>query len=86
MNNQELIEQLEEIVGQLGIELFWDDGEFTGGICRVGGRKLFLINRGLSSTQRIKCFCQELSTQDLSQLFILPGIRQRIEDARKPFP
>ena len=84
MKDAELLEQLEEIVRQLGIELVWDDGEFRGGICRVEGRQLFLMNRILPSSQKVEILCRELSSLDLSQIFILPRVRQRIEQARKP--
>ena len=84
MKDAELLEQLEEIVRQLGIELVWDDGEFRGGICRVEGRQLFLMNRILPSSQKVEILCCELSSLDLSQIFILPRVRQRIEQARKP--
>ena len=86
MKEAELLEQLEEIIGQLGIELVWDDGEFRGGICKVEGRQLFLMNRGLLSSQKVEILCRELSSLDLSQLFILPRVRQRIEQARRPIP
>ena len=84
MKDAELLEQLEEIIRQLGIELVWDDGEFKGGICTIEGKQLFLMNRILPSSQKVEILCCELSSLDLSQIFILPRVRQRIEQARKP--
>ena len=84
MKDAELLEQLEEIVRQLGIELVWDDGEFRGGICRVEGKQLFLMNRVSPAAQKVEILCRELSSLDLSQLFILPRVRQRIEQAGRP--
>ena len=86
MKDSELLDQLEAIIAQLGIELVLDDGEFRGGICRVEGRQLFLVNRILPSSQKVEILCAELSSLDLSQIFILPRVRQRIEQARKAAP
>ena len=83
MKDAELLEELEEIIRQLGIELVWDDGEFRGGICRVEGKQLFLMNRVLPSAQKVEILSRELSSLDLSQLFILPRVRQRIEAGRE---
>ncbi len=84
MKDSELLAQLEEVIRQLGIELVWDDGEFRGGICRVEGKQLFLMNRVLPGSQKVEILCRELSYLDLSQIFILPRVRQRIEQARSP--
>ena len=86
MKDVELLEQLEEVIVRLGIELVWDDGEFRGGMCKVGGKRLFLMNRGLPSSQKVEILCRGLSSLDLSQLFILPQVRQRIEQSGRRVP
>ena len=74
----ELLSQLEEVVVQLGFELRWDEGEFTGGICRLGDRKILLMNRSLPTFEKIRVLCRNLSNTDLSKIFVLPAIREQI--------
>ncbi len=78
MHNAELLSKLEEIVGQLGFELRWDEGDFTGGICRLGDRKILVMNRSLPTFEKIRILCQNLSQADLSKIFVLPAIREQI--------
>ncbi len=78
MRNTELLSKLEEIVGQLGLELRWDEGDFTGGICRLGDRKILVLNRSLPTFEKIRVLCRNLSHTDLSKIFVLPAIREQI--------
>ncbi len=78
MQNAELLSNLEEIVEQLGLELRWDEGEFTGGICRLGDRKILVMNRSLPTVEKIRVLCQNLAHTDLSKIFVLPAIREQI--------
>ncbi len=74
----ELLSQLEGVVGQLGLELRWDEGDFTGGICRLGDREILVMNRSLPTFEKIRVLCRNLSHADLSKIFVLPAIRERI--------
>ena len=78
MQNAELLSHLEGIVDQLGLELRWDEGDFTGGICRFGDRKILVMNRSLPTFEKIRLLCQNLSQADLSKIFVLPAIREQI--------
>ncbi len=78
MRNTELLSKLEEIVGQLGLELRWDEGNFTGGICRLGDRTILVMNRSLPTFEKIRVLCRNLSHTDLSKIFVLPAIREQI--------
>ena len=82
MQDQEVLEQLEELVLQLGLELRWEEGEFTGGICRLRGQKILLVNRSLPPLDKVRVLCRELSQADLSRTFVLPALRERILQTR----
>ncbi len=82
MQDQEVLEQLEELVLQLGLELRWEEGEFTGGSCRLRGQKILLVNRSLPPLDNIRVLCRELSQADLSRTFVLPALRERILQTR----
>lgn len=84
MQDSEVLLKLEEILNELGLELRWEEGDFTGGICRLGERKLFLMNRSLPTFEKIRVLCRDLSHADLSGIFVLPAIRERIVRFQAP--
>ena len=81
MNDRELLARLEELVPRAGIELRWEDGEFGGGTCRHENHTILLINRGLRVAAKIDLLCRALAHSDLTRVFILPAVRDRIEQA-----
>jgi hypothetical protein len=82
MRDTELLSKLEEAASQLGLELRWEDGHFTGGACRLQDKKMFVISRSLPTFQKVEILCRELSQFDLSKIFILPCLRERINAMR----
>ncbi len=79
MSDAELLEELEGVMQQLGIELRLEKGEFNGGLCRIGGRPVFLLNRKLAPSSRLRILCRHLSRLDLSTVYLLPAVRDRLE-------
>ena len=82
MKDTEVLSKLEEITQQLGLNLKWEDGDFTGGTCRLENRILFIINSSLPTFQKVEVLCRELSRFDLSQIFIRPDLRDRIQHSK----
>lgn len=79
MSDAELLEELENVMQELGIELRLENGEFNGGLCRIGERPVFLLNRKLPPARRLQILCHYLSRLDLSTLYLLPAVRDRLE-------
>jgi hypothetical protein len=79
MDDAKILEQLQAVIPKLGIELKEVEGDFTGGICRLKGRKVLLINASLTTRKMIDIMCRELAGEDLSHVFILPAVRRKIE-------
>jgi hypothetical protein len=82
VKDEELLDNLQALTDQLGIRLLKKEGEFKGGIYRLKGQQVFLINSSLSISETISIFCRELAFQDLSGVFVLPAIRELIESQR----
>lgn len=78
MDDREILKGLEELVIKLGIELIRDEGDFAGGLCRVKDQDRFILNRTLPVSQQVGILCRDLSTVDLSSIFVLPVLRERI--------
>ena len=81
MRESEILSNLEKIIEQLGIELRYDKGDFRGGLCRIGEKQLFLINTRMLPSQKIQLIVSELSTLNLSGIYIVPAIRDLLDKA-----
>jgi hypothetical protein len=86
MDEEEIIEQLEELARGFGIEIRYEpitlDEEImnvVGGLCKLRGEKLLIINSKAPARDKINAFTQALSHFDLDQIYIRPAIRALIE-------
>lgn len=84
MNEQERLEQLEELARNLGIEVRYEtfkaEGPFTmGGLCKVHGKHLIIINARAGTADRIKAIGAAVTRFDLSQVYLRPGLREFLE-------
>lgn len=81
MTDREILEKLEELLARLDIKLVREQGEFSGGLCRIGGESRFILNRALPLPQQIGILCRDLATVDLSRVYVLPVLREMIQAA-----
>lgn len=84
MDEQERLEQLEELARNLGIEVryetFKGEGSFsTGGLCKVHGKHLIIINTRAATGDRIKAIAGAVTRFDLSRVYLRPGLREFLE-------
>ncbi len=78
-----LLQQLENIAGQLGITIRYEslaDEEISvrSGSCKLLGRDLIIIDADLNSRLRASVLARELSAYNLEEMYILPGVREFI--------
>ena len=78
MENQKLLEELENVAARLDIAVRYEDGDFTGGLCRLKSDNVIILNSKHALEKKIAMFARELSTLDLGAIYILPQLRQRI--------
>ena len=83
MKDEEILPKLEEILGQLGVELRYEKGDFEGGICRVGEKQFLLVNKRLMLSQKVNLLARELAGLDLSNIYIVPAIRDLLNQHKK---
>lgn len=78
MDNQILLQELENIATKLDISVWYENGDFAGGLCRVKEENVLIINKKNSLQKKITILARELSAVDLSTIYILPKLRERI--------
>lgn len=86
--DEALCEELKELATRLGVEvreepLLREVGYHVhSGSCRVHDRRLIIMERGLSASERIDVLVQGLVGQDFETHYLSPALRQLIDAAR----
>ena len=81
-NPEKLITLFEELADKLNIKLLQDKGDFTGGSCLVNDENFIVVNKRKPVEQRLKILAQEFSKKDLSEIYIIPALREFIEKSQ----
>jgi hypothetical protein len=86
MDNYVIIEQLEELAKGFGIQFRYEPIIFeeetinvAGGLCKLRGKPLLIINSKATEKDKIKIFVQALRCFDLDQIYIKPAIRALLD-------
>lgn len=88
MKNEQILNMLEEAAERLSIKLTYENlhvGEVntTGGICELRGERRMIVHKGLTVKEKIEVLTDLLATVDTEEVHLAPGIRERLESARK---
>ena len=79
MDESILLQELETVAEELGIEVRYDALEGRGGLCRYGGKTYLIASDELNLGEKINLFCRALARLPLDAVFIRPQVRERIE-------
>lgn len=86
--DEALCEELQELASRLGVEvreepLLREVGYHVhSGACRVHGRDLIILERGLPASDRIDVLLRGLAGRDFETHYLSPALRQLIESTR----
>ena len=88
MQPHQLYEHLENLAGQLGILIRYDnlrdsDAPVRSGLCVVKGRHLYIMDTSTTLSERIRLLSSCLSRMDFEGRYVLPAIRELLEEARQ---
>ena len=81
MDDKTLLVQLEELAENLAIEIRYEairkEGSFfTGGLCRLKGKDILIVNSDASMGDKIQALAKALRRSDLSQVYMRPALRE----------
>lgn len=79
MKTNQLIEELEELVGQLGYRIRKERGSFRGSSCVLEGDKIVVLNKNHPVEFNIGVLVKFLAEKDLNDVYIKPALREEIE-------
>ena len=82
--NEEVLGQIEELARNLDITVRYEKIQresafFPGGYCKVKGKDLIIINKMASLDDKVEIIARALHLFDLSQIYVLPAIRELID-------
>jgi hypothetical protein len=80
MNYLHVIQELEQVAGQLGILIRYEKGDFEGGYCILKDEKVMVVNKRLHDIRKASVLAQALSEYGIEATFIKPNVREFIED------
>jgi len=89
MDDDFILGYLEELAQRIGLKIRCEpipEEEIlvTGGLCRIRGEPVVLINRKTTRKERIDVFIQAIRKFDLAGIYILPAIRKLLENTELP--
>jgi len=78
------LDQLEALAWSLGVEVRYeripqDDVAIAGGLCRLKGKNVIVIDARASAKERIRTLVQALKPFDLTDVYIRPALRELLE-------
>jgi len=78
---------LEGVAERIGIKIRSEripeeEGPVTGGLCRVGGEQVLIYNVNTTTRERIRILSRALHEFDLNDIYVLPSIRDIIENSK----
>jgi len=84
LDEQNRLAQLEELARNLGIEIRYEllkgeDAFSPGGLCRLHGKHLLIINTRAGLSDRIKAVSGAVIRFDLTRMYLRPGLREFLE-------
>lgn len=72
--------ELEALAERLGLKIVEDRGSFKGGICRIDGEEMVVLNKSATLNQRTRRLAEVLVVRDLGGIYIKPGVRAALEN------
>jgi hypothetical protein len=82
----EILAELEKLANRLGVIVRFDSFDAKsvakGGLCRVHGSSLIVIDAGLPVMDKIGILSDALATFDLEAIYLPPVLRARLERRR----
>ncbi|MDB9822750.1 hypothetical protein OAC89_03535 [Deltaproteobacteria bacterium] len=81
LDEESILAQLEELANSLGIKVRYEqlkkEGSFfPGGLCKVQGENILIINSKAGMGDKIEALSKALISYDLGQVYMRPALRE----------
>lgn len=84
MDDHIALDQLEALAWSLGVEVRYekipqDDVAIAGGLCRLKGKTVIVIDERTTAKERVRTLVQALKNYDLTDVYVRPALRELLE-------
>lgn len=86
MKEDDILEHLLNLARRLEFDVRFDQGSFRDGSCRLQDKKVIILNRFTPTVKKIAALSRALAEQPLDGIYLLPVIRETIDNVRKNEP
>jgi len=88
LDESAFLAELEAVARGLGVEVRYEhlkkEGSFSpGGLCRLKGRYLLILNSKAAVRDKVEALAAALNRFDLTQLYLKPGVREFLDQLPK---
>lgn len=83
MKTRNLLQGFENLIHNLSIDLRYEKGDFSGGLCRLSDKNVLIVNDRLSVENKIRLIASELKLLDLKHIYIRPALRKIIDEGNE---
>ncbi len=80
MSEEETLFALETLAKTLDVEVRYEKGDFSGGLCRIDDKAILLLQKADPLYRKISILARELGTCNLDSIYIVPALRTLIEE------
>jgi SepF-like predicted cell division protein (DUF552 family) len=80
MKAERIRDEFESLAEKLGYTIRYEKGDFKGDACRIKSERVIIINKLIPITHQNYAFSRIFTTEDLSQISVLPVLRSMIEE------
>ncbi|MBC8193013.1 MAG: hypothetical protein ISR87_13380 [Candidatus Marinimicrobia bacterium] len=80
MKAERIRDEFESLAEKLGYTIRFEKGDFKGDACRIKSERVIIMNKLIPITHQNYAFSRIFTTEDLSQISVLPVLRSMIEE------
>lgn len=78
MSEEETLFALETLAKTLDVEVRYEKGDFSGGLCRLDEKVILLVQKNDPPHRKISILARELGAFNLDHIFVVPALRDLI--------
>ena len=81
MDESVCVREFEHLATRIGVEIrYIDDG--PSGLCTIKGKRIMFIDKKLDKYTKLDLFVRDFKTLDLEGFFVVPVIRELLNDEK----
>ena len=80
MTTENVLEELTDAAGRIGVEVRTEKGNFDGGRCTVGGEEVVMLNKRHLPERRLAVLAQALRAEEMEAVYLPPAVRKALQE------